>query len=180
MEKLFISICTVVFANIVMQAQQQTTVNVRLYPIQTLVVNGNQKNVNLDYHTKADYANGVSVEQKDHLQIYSTGGFSVHVRSESPTLTSQQPLVTESIAASDLIITAKSGDSNPLSDAVYSTAGLSTSPEKIIESSTGGINRTVTVEYKAQGNLDAYINKHMTPGEATVYSAEVIYEIIAQ
>ena len=180
MKKLFISICTVVFANIVMQAQQQATVNVRLYPIQTLVVNGNQKNVNLDYHTKADYANGVSVEQKDHLLIYSTGAFSVHVRSESPTLTSQQANVTESISASDLMITAKSGDSHPLPGALYSSTGLSTSPEKIIESSTGGINSTFTVEYKAQGNLDAYISKHMTPGEATVYSAEVIYEIVAQ
>lgn len=60
-------------------AQNSVTLNVNLYPIQTLMVNTSQKEVNLEFKTREDYRNGVVSEQQDHLTIYSTGGFQVKV-----------------------------------------------------------------------------------------------------
>src|SRR5690606_19796747 len=62
------------------------TLNINLYPIQTLEINSAQKTVNLDYKTKLDYESGVNSDQIDHLKIYSTGGFSIKVRSASDKL----------------------------------------------------------------------------------------------
>ena len=61
------------------QVSDNATVNVKLYPIQTIVVNPDSKVVNLDYRTTTDYQDGVNVDKKDHLKIYSTGGFEVNV-----------------------------------------------------------------------------------------------------
>ena len=77
----------IMFAGITAQAQtapvtDNVTLNVKLHPIQTLVVNESQKTVDLDYKTEVDYATGVSSKVLvDHLTVYSTGGFKVTVRS---------------------------------------------------------------------------------------------------
>src|SRR5690606_14460417 len=85
------------------QDTDQVALNVKLYPIQTIVVNA--ANVDLEYKTKTDYANGVTVSQGDHLTVYSTGGFTVNVKSETATLTSSLPAAAaESISSSDILI----------------------------------------------------------------------------
>src|SRR5690606_12766593 len=64
-------------------ASDVATLNVILNPIQTIEVNAAQKNVNLEYRTISDYANGVSATQVNHLKVYSTGAFSVSVASDA-------------------------------------------------------------------------------------------------
>jgi len=60
----------------------QVTLNVKLNAIQTLVVNG-EKNITLEYITKEDYQDGIESENKDHLTVYSTGGFQLMVESSN-------------------------------------------------------------------------------------------------
>ncbi|MEG0529562.1 MAG: hypothetical protein RR578_04425, partial [Bacilli bacterium] len=48
--------------------QAQATLNVKLYPIQTIVIGGNNT-VNLEYKTKDNYLNGVTSDMKDHLVV---------------------------------------------------------------------------------------------------------------
>ncbi|MCJ8497369.1 hypothetical protein MVI27_03745 [Chryseobacterium salipaludis] len=61
----------------------QVTLNVKLNAIQTLVVKNNQKNITLEYKTKKHYQDGVKSENKDHLTVYSTGGFQLMVESSN-------------------------------------------------------------------------------------------------
>lgn len=158
----------------------QVALNVKLYPIQTIVVNA--ANVDLEYKTKDDYANGVTVSQGDHLTVYSTGGFTVNVKSETATLTTSLATANgESINSSDIKISAAAGTTNSLAGAAYETnVPLTTTGAKLIKSTTGGVNKTFNVSYKAEGNLDSYVNKYFKDGNnPTVYTTNVIYEIVA-
>lgn len=158
----------------------QVALNVKLYPIQTIVVNA--ANVDLEYKTKTDYANGVTVSQGDHLTVYSTGGFTVNVKSETATLTSSLATANgESINSSDIKISAAAGATNSLAGAAYETdVPLTTTGAKLIKSTTGGVNKNFNVSYKAEGNLDSYVNKYFKDGNnPTVYTTNVIYEIVA-
>ena len=65
---------------------QNVTLNVKLQPIQTLVVNSSQNNVDLIYTSKDDYKNGVTSTKPDQLSIYSTGGFEVKVKSATASM----------------------------------------------------------------------------------------------
>ncbi len=70
---------TVVFS----QTSDNVTLNVTLNPIQSLIVNPQQKTVDLTYSTKADYLNGVISKQENHLTVFSTGGFEIKVKSNN-------------------------------------------------------------------------------------------------
>lgn len=151
-----------------------TTLNINLYPIQTLEVNAAQKNVNLDYKTKNDYANGVSSDQKNHLSIYSTGGFNVKVRSVSDKLAG----VKDNIDAIDVKVTPKDGTNNPLTGGTLTAKQLTTNPEIIITNSAGGVDKNFDINYEAKGN-DKYVNKYYNSESPTTYSTTVIYSIEA-
>jgi len=158
----------------------QVALNVKLYPIQTIVVNVD--NVDLEYKTKTDYADGVTVTKGDHLTVYSTGGFTVNVKSETATLTSSLPAAAaESISSSDILITSAAGTTNSLAGAAYETeVPLTTTGAQLIQSTTGGVNKNFNVTYKAKGDLDTYVNKYFKDGNnPTVYTTNVIYEIVA-
>lgn len=158
----------------------QVALNVKLYPIQTIVVNA--ANVDLEYKTKTDYANGVTVSQGDHLTVYSTGGFTVNVKSEAATLTSLLGAASaESINSSDILISAAEGTTNPLDGAAYETeVSLTTTGAQLIQSTTGGVNKNFNVTYRAKGDLNNYVNKYFKDGNnPTVYTTNVIYEIVA-
>src|SRR5690606_37430535 len=81
------------------------TLNVRLHHIQTLIINPDQKVVDLDYDTKDDYANGVQVTKNDHLQVYSTVGFGLKVKASG----SEPTGTANTIAANTIGITASPG-----------------------------------------------------------------------
>ena len=150
-----------------------TTLNINLYPIQTLEVNSDQKSVDLDYKTKTDYANGVNSDQKDHLMVYSTGGFNVKVRSISDKLTGAK----NDIDAIDVKITPSRGTS-PLSGGALKSSRLTTTPAVIISNSAGGVNKNYNINYEAKGN-DKYVNKYYKSESPTTYSTTVIYSIEA-
>lgn len=79
MKKIILTSLMLAFG-IIAQAQNSNTghvtLNVKLNPIQTLVVNPAQETVDLEYSSKDDYANGVtSGALTDHLSVFSTGRF---------------------------------------------------------------------------------------------------------
>ncbi|MDQ0477955.1 hypothetical protein [Chryseobacterium sp. MDT2-18] len=160
-------------------AQTSTTLNVRLHPIQTIVVNPAQNEVNLDYVTAADYAKGVSSDQENHLVIYSTGAFAVTVNSLTDQLTNSA-FAGDNINSSDITITPSAGTSKPLAGATVTPAALSSTAKEVISSSIGANNATFNINYSAKGDNDSYINKYHNVQNPTVYTTVVTYTIAAK
>jgi len=159
-------------------ATDQTTLNVILNPIQTLVVNPAQKTVDLEYKNISDYAAGVSSTQEDHLKIYSTGGFIVTVQSAIDDMARAKG--SETISASTIKIKAENGSTNALTGATVGTeVSLSTTPTSLINSSTGGVDKNFNITYSGMGS-DAYVNKYFKNETPTVYTTTVTYAIVAQ
>jgi hypothetical protein len=174
MKKLiFAAFALVGFASL--NAQQTVTLNVRLKPIQTLLVNTTQKIVNLDYATKDDYLNGVSSNNADHLSIYSTGGFQVKVKSASAALQNGS----KNIQANTIQIKATAG-SEPIAGAQYAQGLLSASNETtLVTSAIGGVDKKINIEYKGAG-ANAYLDNYIAGQIPTVYTTELTYTIISQ
>lgn len=152
------------------------TLNIRLFPIQIIEVNPSQEVIYLDYETTADYANGVQLEQPDHLNMYSTGGFVVKVSSSDVNMTAEGG---EVIPVSDIMITPMVGIQNPLIGAAFSPATLSNEATTIITNNTGGINKTFGIHYQAKGNNE-YVDKYVDMENPTVFSTNIVYSIEAR
>lgn len=159
-------------------SSDDVTLNVKLNPIQTLVVNSGQKTVDLVYSTTDDYSKGVSLEQKDHLTVYSTGGFLVNVKSAGTTINGSRG--EETIDAIGLNVLASAGSSS-ITEAKYIATGVNLTDgfNEIISSTVGGVNKNFNITYSGLGDNE-YVNKYFKGEGATVYSTEVTYSIIAQ
>lgn len=154
---------------------QTVTLNVRLKPVQTLIVNTAQKTVNLDYNTREDYANGVTSKNADHLTVYSTGGFQVRVKSGNSALVNGS----KNILASTIQMIASAG-TDPVNGAQYAPLSpLSATDINLVTSSVGAIDKKISVDYKgASGNT--YLNDYVSGQNISVYTAELTYTIISQ
>ena len=181
MKKLVIA-SLVVLCGITAQAQNSdnVTLNVRLNPIQTLVVNSLQKTVDLDYTTKQHYNDGVSSRQENHLNIFSTGGFEVKVKSGGSELTNQGAGPNGNIAAATVKLTALAGTQNALADAQYNQDVVLSATEGVIASSTKGArDKNIDIQYAAAGN-DAYLDKYVANQTPTTFTTTVTYTIYAK
>lgn len=156
----------------------QVNLNVRLFPIQTIVVNPGQKTVNLDYSSVANYNDGVSLTLEDHITIYSTGGFEVSVKSSSSTLKSAETSILADIDAIDIKIIAEEGTSSSLGSNTFPERNLTDQYEVLISNDTGGVNKNYNITYEAAGGND-YINKYFDVENPTTYSTYVQYTIEA-
>ena len=152
----------------------QATVNIKLYPIQTISVNPQQQDVDLIYSTKKDYQEGVSTEMPDHLTIFSTGGFEVNMNATGDLKGNNN----SSIEAADILIEASKGSQNNL-NATFSAEKLGTSATSIIQSETGGVNQQFNIRYLAEGG-DKYANLYSKDDNPTSFSTTVIYSITAK
>ena len=157
------------------------TLNVRLNPIQTLVVNSKQKTVNIDYSTKDHYKDGVSSKQENHLNIFSTGGFEVKVKSSGSELVNQGNAGPNgNISVNTINVIATQAAQNSLTDAQYGQNIALSNTEGIIVSSTKGArDKNIDIEYKAAGN-DAYLDKYVANQTATTFATTVTYTIYAK
>lgn len=154
---------------------QNVTLNVRLKPIQTLVVNSGQQTVNLDYVTTADYADGVSANNTDHLSIYSTGGFQVKVKSDQAAMQNGN----KSIQVNTIQIKATAG-THAIDNAQYEqNVQLSNTEQTIVSATNGAVNKTINVEYKGAGG-EAYLDNYIANYDPTVYTTQLTYTIVAQ
>lgn len=160
-----------------LNAQSEVTVNIKLYPIQTLVVN--QGKVDINYTTKEDYNDGVTVQEPEHITVYSTGGFTVQVKAKSANLVNSDPAITETISAGDIEISAIESQSSTPGITLNSVA-LDTNPKNLIVSPSGAIDKSFDISYAAKGDLNQYVNKYFNANEPTIYSTDVVYEIVAR
>lgn len=151
------------------QTSGNVTLNVNLHSIQSLTINPSQEIVDLDYYTKADYLNGVSSLQQDHLEVYSTGGFKIQVTS------SDLVNPNETIPVSTITLVASDG-SDALIGVDYSPTILSSSPTTIVSSNLGGADKTFNVEYQGGGS-NQYLNKYHSGEEPTTYTTIITYTI---
>ncbi|MFB9055170.1 hypothetical protein ACFFU9_00300 [Mariniflexile ostreae] len=159
-------------------ATDVVTLNVNLSPIQSITVNTSQKTVNLDYVTADDYSNGVTLAQANHLEVYSTGGFQVSVKSAGTELTNGSE-VNGNIAASDIKITATDGTAAIDAAAYKPTVSLSAENQAILSTTKGAVNKNVNITYGAAGG-DAYVDKYIAGQNPTTYTTQLTYTITAQ
>ena len=152
-----------------------TKLSVTINPIQTIKVN--VTDVNLNYASITDYANGVTEPRPDHLTVYSTGAFQVKVSASDLAATGTE----EKIASSGITVTAANSTSKPLNN--LTSAGEVPLPNKaaaaatIFSSTQGGVDRNVDVTYKGKGGNE-YINKYFKAlGTKAVYETVVTYSI---
>jgi len=157
---------------------ENVTLNVRLNPIQTLVVNPAQKIVNIDYISKNDYAQGVTVPNPDHLTVYSTGGFQVKVKSRSASLQNAAAGSNGTIASNSISIIAEAG-TDAVPNSVYTPQTLTGEDKIIVSATTGGVDKNISVSYKGAG-ADTYLNNYVAGQNPTVYTTQVTYTIVAQ
>lgn len=157
--------------SLTLQAQKSASVslNIKLHPIQTLIVNPSQETVTLDYRTKADYENGVTSKQADHLSVFSTGGFEIKVKANDLTNNGR------SISVQDVFIQPYDG-SNALSGVTCHPANLNSSETLIISSDKGWVDKTFSIDYSAKGDFK-YLDLYRYSDMANVFSTTVIYLI---
>lgn len=137
---LFLLVSSLVFS----QVSQTVNVQIKLHDVQTIVVNGNN-NILLEYFTQDDYQNGVSSQQNNHIQTFSTQDYFVKTK-----------------ALQDNVITVND---------VYLNNVLQTTQPQTLFSSVAGIHN-YDVNYKAKGNLE-YLTKPKTSYTVqVVYSIE--------
>ena len=154
---------------------QNVTLNVKLSPIQTLVVNPTQKVVDLEYKNKDDYKNGVTSEKIDQLTIYSTGGFEVKVKSSNAAMQNGG----KNIQTNTIKIKAKAG-SDAVNGAQYSQSiDLSPNDSNLVTSTNGGVDRKISIEYKGAG-AETYLDNYIAGQIPTVYTTELTYTIVSK
>lgn len=179
--KKLILFAAILFAGVsVVNAQTATdnvTLNVKLNPIQTIVVNSTQKNIDLEYKTTVNYGEGVSSLQADHLNIYSTGAFIVQVASNVDDI--KRVNGAETISASTIKVKAEEGSTNPLAGQTMAEVNLSTTAANLINSGTGGVNKNFNITYSGL-DADGYVNSYFNDENPTVYTTTVTYTIAAQ
>ncbi len=163
--------------SIALHAQSEVTLNIKLHPIQTLVVN--QAKVDINYTTKEDYNNGVTIEEPEHITVYSTGGFTVQVKASSANLVNADASSTETISASDIQVSAQESQAS-IPGLTLNAVSLDTSPKDLIVSPSGAVDKSFDISYAAKGDLNSYVNKYFSPNEVAVYSTDVVYEIVAR
>ncbi|NRT13141.1 hypothetical protein [Flavobacterium sp. 14A] len=153
---------------------QNVTLNVKLRPIQTLVINTAQRSVDLEYASKDDYKNGVTSTNTDHLNIYSTGGFEVKVKSATASMTNGG----KTINTNSIQLTPTAGTA-ALTGATYTALNLSADDKVLVTSTTGGVDKKISVAYKGAG-ADAYLDNYIAGQTPTVYTTELTYTIVSK
>lgn len=183
MNKQFIITTLGLFLGFAVNAQSSlsdnVTLNVNLHPIQSITVNTSQQTVNLDYKLKSDYSDGVKLEQKDHLEVYSTGGFQIFVKADGSELTNSAASTYGNISANDITIETTNG-TEQIDDATYvGLVKLSEGDQSILTATSGAVDKTVSITYGAAGG-NTYVDKYIASSSPTTYTTQLTYTITAQ
>lgn len=152
------------------------TLTIRLYPIQTLIINAAQSNVGLDYMTKGDYGSGVNSNNVDHLSIFSTGGFEVKVRSITNEIQQHTGMQLKAIEAGTIQVLPSEG-SRALTDAQYTPQPLSANDQIIVSSNKASIDRNISIEYKGAGS-NIYSSNAGNRFDPVYYTTNLIYTVL--
>ncbi|MFV0176584.1 MULTISPECIES: hypothetical protein [unclassified Empedobacter] len=171
--------CGLVSGMALAQKTASATLNVKLYPIQTILIEG-ENIVNLEYKSEKDYLNGVTANMNNHLSVYSTGGFAVKVKSDNENLEyTSTDGKDHKIALSTINLQASLGTGNPLNSPSFRSVDLTNTDKRLISSTVGGTDLKFNVAYKGRGN-NAYLNKYYSVETPNTYTTTLTYTIEAQ
>lgn len=169
---------TALFAkNLTAQSEGAAVLNIVLHPVQTLMINAADQTVNLEYRTREDYSSGVSLNKENHLQIYSTGGYVIRIKTADPRLQSTANIAA-AIDAGDITVTASKGTTIGYESFISAPVLLSTSYVELISSAVGA-SKAFNINYTAKGD-NKYLNLFTKNQNPTVYSTQVVYSIEPQ
>ncbi|QBO58132.1 hypothetical protein NBC122_01305 [Chryseobacterium salivictor] len=169
---------TALFAkNLTAQSDGAAVLNIVLHPVQTLTINTADQTVNLEYRTREDYSKGVSLNKENHLQIYSTGGYVIRVKTADPRLQSAANSAA-GIDAGDITVTASKGTTTGYESFISAPVQLSASFGELI-SSPAGASKAFNINYTAKGD-NKYLNLFTKNQNPTVYTTQVVYSIEPQ
>jgi hypothetical protein len=143
--------------------------NLKINSFQSINVVGD---INLEYRSIEDFSRGVEMTMQDHLSVFSTGGFTVYVKTASDLVNGN-----ETIEAEKIKVTASKGSVSTLPNVVFTPVNLKTTPQTLIRSNDGAPTDKFNVTYKALGNNEN-VNKHKGASSA-VFTTTVIYSIEA-
>ena len=156
------------------ESTADTELKVTLSAIQSISLN--TANIHLKYQSVDDYEKGLSTGPvADHIKVYSTGGFIVNVKYDASTADDTYSEETPDIMFSTikLDVTDNNGKGLDVTD-----HDLTSSDTPLITSTAGGFAYTYSVDYKGLGGK-AYLD-FIKGGEERVFTADVIYTIVAQ
>jgi hypothetical protein len=164
------------------QNTANATLNVVLSDVRSIKVNPSQTNVSLVFANSADYNNGVSSDQVAHLEVTSTGGYAIKVKSSGPTLVNGAnsipvntitltPTVGTQKASVGAGVTAIIPQSSNTQMGSLLAAILNPTAVNFITSPTGVTKQFYDVKYNASGGT-SYINK-----AAGTYTTTITYSI---
>lgn len=148
------------------KGSNQGTVNlaIELNPIQTLVVNENQKSVILKYETLENYEKGVSSVNAGHLTVTSTGAYEVKVKAEKDVFETDDKTGLNVIPTWDVVITSSGAEGK-----TYSEKNLSGIEDRVIvESTDGGVDQKIDIKYAAKGGNEYLINNYVKGKKVTL------------
>ncbi len=147
------------------QKSDNVTLNVKLNAIQTLVVNSKQNNITLEYITKENYQDGIESENKDHLTVYSTGGFVLQAESTNSAF---------NILGVTLI--AKTGTTTGLPGLNMNIPLTDQSKKTVYTSDKGMTDHTADITYAGKGNNEYFnlLGKDLNK----TYNTTVTYTLI--
>lgn len=152
------------------KTEAKTDLTVTLNPIQIITIN--ETGVDLAYVTKKDYEDGVTAKKTNHLSIYSTGGFSVNVKSATDNLIGVDK-ADKSIPSNTISLTASETGKAILSPA---SVALSQNGSTLFSSMTGGSDLSYNVNYTG-AKLNNYFGKLFNQAKPSVFKTEVTYTI---
>ena len=155
------------------------TVNIIFTPIQTIVVNPDQKTVDFVYNSIDNYNDGAGpITKNDHLTINSSGPFEVNVTGTDFT----GGIAGKTIFASEIAVLVEKGTNNNISTyGTFSLLALATTSQVLINSATeGGMGLNFNVTYSNPGGANGNSFKGYVDGAEKTYTANVEYAIIAK
>lgn len=163
--------------NVIAENTDNVYVSLKFRPVQSIVINADS--VNLIYATASDYNTGKDVEQADHITLFSTGGFTVHVKASADFTRTAGG----TIPVGDVLIVASAGSKASNGTTTFAPAtGLSETGHSLITSDKGGRDIKYNVKYdnKTAGGSDNYIDKFIAVDvNESVYTTTVTYTIAA-
>lgn len=160
------------------QKQATANLNVLLGNAYNIEINSLQKDVTISMEQASDFINGNSSQQTDHIQITSTGTYSVTVKADAANFVPQNGGATD-IGVNNIYVVPQEGslfvgNSNATDFGIKSVYLSGTNSQEILNVDAGERKRGFNIEYSIPATrTDNFLNK-----EADTYTTVVTYTLI--
>lgn len=147
-----------------------TSLSVDLQSIQSITINESQNNVGISLTNAAEYRNGKSSQQPDHIKITSSSNYEIKVSAASNLVSDVSSIDIGTVTVTPTLGSVGSESANAIN---LNPVALSLGETTLVQSSHGDTQRSFNINYKVSGG-EAYLNK-----PAGIYTTLVTYTILA-